>query len=401
MEWGERTTSATPIPAWRNSSINRGVKCNPAVGAAAGGALGRRGADGLLLPAFRISQLQKPVHRVPRREGAERVIGERAIQLEGFARIDGRRVLVLIPDGTRTMPMPLAFDVLESALGPRVATLDFLVALGTHLPLSDAQLGALVGRQVANGRAGSRRIFNHLWDDPATFAILGTIPGREIEELSEGRLHREVPVALNRLVLDYDHILICGPVFPHEVVGFSGGTKYLFPGIAGAEIINDVSALSADPGMPGVARESGAGVILMHMKGMPETMQKNPTYGDLIPEIFDFLEDAIARSVSAGIKRDLIIVDPGIGFGKTFDHNLKIIKELSRFAALERPILLGTSNKAFIGHILGKEAHERDTGTMATVAYGVINGAHIVRVHHVRKAVETVRMIEAIRKGRV
>ena len=170
---------------------------------------------------------------------------------------------------------------------------------------------------------------------------------------------------------------------------------------AGASMINDISALRFDPDMASIAAEAGVPVILMHMKGMPEDMQKNPTYGDLIPEICDFLEDAIERSVSAGIKRDLIIVDPGIGFGKTFDHNLKIIKGLSRFEALERPVLLGTSNKAFIGHILGKEVYERDTGTMATIAYGVINGAHIVRVHNVRKAVETVRMIEAIRRGRV
>ena len=170
---------------------------------------------------------------------------------------------------------------------------------------------------------------------------------------------------------------------------------------AGASMINDISALRFDPDMASIAAEAGVPVILMHMKGMPEDMQKNPTYGDLIPEIFDFLEDAIERAVSAGIKRDLIIVDPGIGFGKTFDHNLKIIKELSRFEALERPVLLGTSNKAFIGHILGKEVYERDTGTMATIAYGVINGAHIVRVHNVRKAVETVRMIEAIGRERV
>lgn len=170
---------------------------------------------------------------------------------------------------------------------------------------------------------------------------------------------------------------------------------------AGASMINDISALRFDPDMASIVAEAGVPVILMHMKGMPENMQKNPTYGDLIPEIFDFLEDAIERSVSAGIKRDLIIVDPGIGFGKTFDHNLKIIKELSRFESLERPVLLGTSNKAFIGHILGKEVYERDTGTMATIAYGVINGAHIVRVHNVRKAVETVKMIEAIRRGRV
>ena len=170
-----------------------------------------------------------------------------AIAGEGLGRLSvgGQRVLVLIPDGTRTMPMPQAFDVLEHVLGPRVAALDFLVALGTHLPMSDAQLGSLVGREVVDGRTGPHRIFNHLWDDPATFATLGTLPAREIEELSGGRLRRDVEVALNRLVLDYDHILICGPVFPHEVAGFSGGTKYLFPGIAGADIINFTHWLGA------------------------------------------------------------------------------------------------------------------------------------------------------------
>ena len=94
------------------------------------------------------------------------------------------------------------------------------------------------------------------------------------------------------------------------------------------------------------------------------------------------------------------MVDPGIGFGKTFDDNLKIIRDLSRFGSLGCPILLGTSNKAFIGGILDKEAHERDTGTMATVAAGVMNGASIVRVHHVKKAVETVRIIDAIKRGK-
>jgi len=166
---------------------------------------------------------------------------------DGLGRIpvDGQRVLVLIPDGTRTMPMPLAFDVLQHVLGPKVAALDFLVALGTHLPLSDAQLGRLVGREVVNGRVGSHAIVNHRWDDPGTFTTLGTIPAAEIETLSGGRLRQDVTVALNRLILDYDHIVICGPVFPHEVVGFSGGTKYLFPGIAGPEIINFTHWLGA------------------------------------------------------------------------------------------------------------------------------------------------------------
>ena len=159
--------------------------------------------------------------------------------------IDGRRLLVLIPDGTRSMPMPFLFEIFERELGPRVAALDYLVALGTHPPMSDAQLGRLVGREVADGRLGRSRIFNHRWDDPGAFVTLGTIPAREIAELTGGRMRQDVPVALNRLVLAYDHILICGPVFPHEVVGFSGGAKYFFPGIAGPEIINFTHWLGA------------------------------------------------------------------------------------------------------------------------------------------------------------
>jgi nickel-dependent lactate racemase len=166
---------------------------------------------------------------------------------DGLGRLplDGRRVLVLIPDGTRTMPMPLMFDALERDLLPRVAALDYLVALGTHSPMDDARLGALVGRQVLDGRAGRSRIFNHDWSDPATFAHLGTIPAREIAELTNGRLSEDVPVALNRKATEYDHVLICGPVFPHEVAGFSGGTKYLFPGIAAPEIIHFTHWLGA------------------------------------------------------------------------------------------------------------------------------------------------------------
>jgi dihydropteroate synthase len=168
---------------------------------------------------------------------------------------------------------------------------------------------------------------------------------------------------------------------------------------AGASIINDISALRFDPHMASVAAQGDVPLILMHMKGTPENMQENPLYHDLISEISEFLKDAIDRCVAAGVREDLILVDPGIGFGKTFDHNLAVIKELSRFKSLGRPILLGTSNKAFIGHILGKGVSERETGSMATVAAGVMNGAHIVRVHNVKKTVETVRVIDAIRRG--
>ena len=171
----------------------------------------------------------------------------RRIVAEGFAgeAIDGKRLLVLIPDATRTMPMPLMFEALSDTLGPRAAALDFLVALGTHQPMSDDHLGRLLGRPVAGGQAGRSRVFNHRWDVADTFVTLGTIPAAEIARLSGGLLEVAVSVALNRLLLDYDHLVICGPVFPHEVVGFSGGTKYLVPGVAGPDIINFTHWLGA------------------------------------------------------------------------------------------------------------------------------------------------------------
>jgi len=171
----------------------------------------------------------------------ERVVEE---ALSGLA-LDGKRVLFLIPDGTRSMPMPLMFDLFEKHLSGRVAALDYLVALGTHQPMSDEQLSQHIGRKVKGGKAGESHIFNHAWEKPETFVQIGVIPAEEIESISEGRLVEDVSVRLNRLILDYDQIIICGPVFPHEVVGFSGGNKYFFPGIAGAEIINFTHWLGA------------------------------------------------------------------------------------------------------------------------------------------------------------
>ena len=156
----------------------------------------------------------------------------------GTLAVDGKRVLVIIPDGTRTMPMPLMYDLFEAHLAPRVAALDYLVALGTHPIMNDEHLSKLVGRPVTNGQCGKSHIFNHHWEDPQNFVTLGVIPAAEIGELTGGLLAQEVPVRLNKLIRDYDQLIICGPVFPHEVAGFSGGTKYFFPGIAGSEIIN-------------------------------------------------------------------------------------------------------------------------------------------------------------------
>jgi dihydropteroate synthase len=169
---------------------------------------------------------------------------------------------------------------------------------------------------------------------------------------------------------------------------------------AGASMVNDVSALRFDPEMIRVVAEAGVPVILMHMKGMPDYMQDHPAYDDVLAEIVVFLRNALERARQGGIRKDLTIVDPGIGFGKTFDHNLEIIKELEKLNCLERPILIGTSRKAFIGHILKRDVTERETGTMATLAAAVMNGAHIVRAHDVKKAVETVRIIDAVKRGR-
>ncbi len=159
--------------------------------------------------------------------------------------LEGKRVLVIIPDGTRTMPMPLMFGLFEEMLGAQVSALDYLVALGTHSPMSDAQHSRLLGRTVVNGQTSRSRIFNHQWNDPGIFQYIGTIPAGEILQITNGLMDQEVPVKLNRLIFDYDHLIICGPVFPHEVVGFSGGNKYFFPGIAGPEIINFTHWLGA------------------------------------------------------------------------------------------------------------------------------------------------------------
>jgi len=169
---------------------------------------------------------------------------------------------------------------------------------------------------------------------------------------------------------------------------------------AGATIVNDISALAFDPAMGPLIAETDVPVILMHIKGTPKNMQSNPTYDDLIGEITSFFHHKLEIAIKARIKRDHIIIDPGIGFGKSFKDNLKIIRELHKFSDLEQPILIGTSNKAFIGSILGPSLESRDNGTMATVAAAIMNGANIVRVHNVKAARETATIIDAIKSGR-
>ena len=170
--------------------------------------------------------------------------------LDGL-RFAGRRVLVVIPDSTRTAPIPLMYRLLHEVLGPHVKVLDFLVALGTHPAMSDEALGRLVGVEVTDGATADSNVFNHRWDLDESFVTVGTITADEVRDASKGLMDLDVPVRLNRLVGDpngerpYDELLVCGPVFPHEVAGFSGGNKYFVPGVSGQEVIDVTHWLGA------------------------------------------------------------------------------------------------------------------------------------------------------------
>lgn len=164
----------------------------------------------------------------------------------------------------------------------------------------------------------------------------------------------------------------------------------------GACIVNDITALQGDPHMASIAAKADVPVVLMHMRGTPENMQSDPRYDSLISEIISFLETRIQVAIDAGISPERIIIDPGIGFGKTVAHNLEIIRRLGEFKSLEKPILMGTSRKSFIGKVLGTSSDSRLEGTAATVAVSIVNGADIVRVHNVKEMARVARMADAI-----
>ncbi len=175
------------------------------------------------------------------------------------------------------------------------------------------------------------------------------------------------------------------------------------PGVAqkvleeGVSIINDITGLRT-PEMVAIIAEYDAGVVIMHMRGSPEDMQENLHYDDCVGEIKQFLEQGIQTAESAGISSDRIWVDPGIGFGKTVEHNLEILAHLDSFASLQKPLLLGTSRKSFIGKILDLPVAERLEGSLATAVIGMIKGARILRVHDVRETYRTVKLISEILK---
>jgi len=165
---------------------------------------------------------------------------------------------------------------------------------------------------------------------------------------------------------------------------------------AGADIINDISAFSLDPRLLLLAAEKDAGFIMMHMKGIPKTMQLHPRYENVVEEIRSFLADKIEIARAYGLSERNLIIDPGIGFGKRLEDNLALLNGLEALAGLGRPILLGVSRKSFIGKILDAPAEERLEGTIAAAVIGVVRGAHILRVHDVKAVERAVRVAEAI-----
>ena len=165
---------------------------------------------------------------------------------------------------------------------------------------------------------------------------------------------------------------------------------------AGAAIVNDVTALRGDPAMAALVAERGCQLCLMHMLGEPRTMQDDPRYDDVVAEVTAFLEERLAAAVAAGVREEQVLLDPGIGFGKTLEHNLTLLAHLDRIAAIGRPVVLGATRKRFIGALLGLAPGERAVGTVATTVLGLARGAAVLRVHDVRPNVEALRVAQAI-----
>lgn len=168
----------------------------------------------------------------------------------------------------------------------------------------------------------------------------------------------------------------------------------------GASLVNDITGLHEDRKIAKLVADYKAGVVIMHIKGTPKDMQLNPVYDDLIAEIIDYLKDGINVAITNGISKDSIIIDPGIGFGKQVEHNLKIIANLSKFKSLGFPLLIGTSRKSFIGKILDADVNDRLEGTLATTAISIANGANIIRVHDVKECKRVAGIVDAILRCR-
>jgi dihydropteroate synthase len=212
-----------------------------------------------------------------------------------------------------------------------------------------------------------------------------TRPGSEVVPADE-EMHRVVPV-IRRIAEDLSRVPVSVDTRKPDVARAALE--------AGATIVNDVSA-GGDPAMFGMVAETGAGLILMHMKGEPKTMQDDPTYHDVVAEVRAFLGDRIEAALAAGIDLEQLCADPGIGFGKTLEHNLAILHDIRAFRHLRIPVLVGPSRKRFIGTLTGTEVDDRIEGTAGVVAWCAAEGVDIVRVHDVKEMTRVVRVVDAI-----
>ncbi len=241
------------------------------------------------------------------------------------------------------------------------------------------------GGLYLSGDAAVRRGVQ-LAEEGADFIDVGgesTRPGSEAVPVKE-EIRRVVPVI--RSLVDRTDVPVSVDTSKAEVAEAALD--------AGASVVNDVSGFMADPAMARVAASHGASAIIMHMRGTPATMQENPVYDDLMGEIVSYLRRGVAAARDAGVRQ--IIVDPGIGFGKTTDHNLEILRRLGELDVLDLPVLVGPSRKAFIGAVLDLPVGDRLEGTAASAAVAVMNGASIIRVHDVAPLRRIVRVVDAI-----
>ncbi len=234
---------------------------------------------------------------------------------EALEEIDvaGKKVLVIVPDDTRTLPMPTFFETIGTRLAPRAATVTFLIALGTHPPLSDATLRRHLGTRMSE--FGNVHILQHEWDNPGVLSQVGKITRQEIEEISGGLLSEEVPVTINRAVLEHDLVIILGPVFPHEVVGFSAGHKYFFPGVSGPEMVHHshwLGALVTSPKTIGHKEtpvramiEHAAALVTTPQVGISIVMRGNDLLGLFVGDV----DDSWSAAADLSAKENIIWVE--------------------------------------------------------------------------------------------
>ena len=239
----------------------------------------------------------------------------REVLPDGLAKMDvaGKRVLIIIPDNTRTLPMPALFETIAGSLSPRVAEVTFLIALGTHPPLTADELLRHLGPRMSD--FPNVRVIQHEWDNPRALTQVGTITQEEMEEISHGLLIEEVPITINRAVLEHDLVIILGPVFPHEVVGFSGGHKYFFPGVSGPDMVHQshwLGALITNPKVNGNKEtpvramiERAAAFVTTPQVGISLVMHGHDLMGMFIGEV----EEAWSRAADLSAELNIVWVD--------------------------------------------------------------------------------------------